>query len=719
MPAEPMNKNVDENRPAPTDEIRHIAHAAGLSGFKTPTLEAVERRRMQLWILTVLILVSIAVAVTLVGTQFGVRLPAWLPSWVLQFGMLVLVVLFSAYAIEKELQLRRLNRLLVNERVLTVSLVNRIQEVSRLLEAGRVVNLDLDLNEVLGTIERCVRDLLSPERVDLLLATGQGELRPYRGGRGIPINQGIVGQVAARSEPMLVSGTRNVPPQPDGNLDASALEPTFTAMCVPLKHRGELLGILYLEAGRQRPYSEHDLRAVNVFAEQAATAIANSHLYEEQRFNAVRRTFQAQHDPLTRLCNRTLLVPRIGDALDQAQRGGGHVAVLCLDLDDFKTINDTFGHAAGDEVLVESANRLRRVFRARDLLARVGGDEFVVLVDNVREREAAEALAERAVRDLSAPLVVVGGREVRVTASCGFALSVGDKKPELLLREADHALQEAKRSGKSRVRLFDESEKQDTPGRNQLKDLLRGALERAEFELYYQPIVRLADRMPVAVEAFLRWRGPLGEVLPAQAFLTLAMEMGLQPRIEDWVMQEVGPVLRDRKIGLPVHLNVSSEKIRSPVFVEQLRGILGDAKADRQAMILDVSEEFVGYETDSLRTRLAELCGAGVGLALDDFGRGHLSFSQIKGMPFAQLKIDSVFVASLTHTQGSRELVNTMIRLGRGLNMEVVAEGIEHEEEIEALQELACPLGQGMLLAGPMPRADLVRYLARVRGVAV
>lgn len=710
-----MNNKAEGVHTTATDEIRHIAHAAGLSGFTTPTLEAIERRRMQLWVLTVLVLISISCATVLVGTEFGVRLPSWLPSWLLQTGLLVLVGLFSAYAIEKELQLRRLNQLLVNERVLTVSLVNRIQEVSRLLEAGRVVNLDLDLNEVLITVERCVRDLLAPERIDLLLTSGQNELRSYRGGRGLPINDGIVGQVVARGEPMLVSGTRDVVKVSGGSQDVPALKPAFTAMCVPLRHRGQLLGVLYLEAGQKKPYSEHDLRAVSVFAEQAASAIANSHLYEEQRFDAVRRAFQAQHDPLTRLSNRTLLLPRIGDALERARRAGAKVAVLCLDLDDFKSVNDTHGHAAGDEVLIESANRLRRVFRTCDLLARIGGDEFVVLVDNVREQSVAEALAERAVRDLSAPLMVIGGREVRVTASCGYALSGGDTRPEILLRDADQALQEAKHSGKRRVQVFADSKRSDVPGHGRLKDRLPGATERGELELYYQPVLRLADRMPVAVEALLRWRLSESELLPAQAFLTLAIELGLLSRIENWVMQEAAAALGDPDIGLPVHVNISAERLRDDGFADQLRSMLAAAPKGRPVLVLDVSEELLGYEPEALRGRLTGLYDAGARLALDDFGRGHLSFGQIKGMPFSQLKIDSVFVSSLAHTQGSRDLVGTMIRLGRGLDMEVAAEGIEHEEEVEALRELACPVGQGMYLAGPMPRAELVNFLARAR----
>src|SRR5262245_16940045 len=358
---------------------RSAARIAGLHSFDTPTLEAVEQRRLQLWLLTLLLLATAAVALVLLTGWRIVEPPGWLTPRVAQLSVLALVGLFCAYALEKELQLRRLTRLLIEERVLTTALTNRLREINALLEAGKAINLDLDLEEVLATVMRCSLELLGGNDASVLLAHGEGELRTVaasdksaaRGAR-VPVGAGIAGRVAATREPLLIDGAVDRTGDP-GHVDLPA---PHSAMSVPLVHRDVLLGVLNVNAGADRSYTPHDLRALSVFGEQAATALANAQLYEAQRLAASHSTYRALRDPLTNLPNRALFLDRVNRALARRRREDQSLGVLFVDCDDFKRINDGLGHLVGDQVLIALAERLRGSVRSEDTVARFGGDEF-------------------------------------------------------------------------------------------------------------------------------------------------------------------------------------------------------------------------------------------------------------------------------------------------------------------------------------------------------
>ena len=719
-----MPEGKDSAGMPPHGLVSRAARVAGLSSFETPTLDAVERRRLQLWLLASTVLLTVATALVLFAFRRDLTPPAWLTGSVAQFGLIGLILLFCAYAIEKELQLRRLTELLIREQVLLAALTNRLREVSTLLEAGKAINLGLDLDDVLDTIARCALELLDARDASIMLAAGRRELRTVatRGdsaavGARVRFGHGVAGRVAATHEPLLITG----------ELDHSApglrlSEPPTpeSSMSVPLIHRDNLLGVLNVNARRGEPYTEHDLRALSVFGEQAASAIANAQLYQAQRLMASQKLFQALHDPLTRLPNRALFLERVTRALGRQRREDQRVAILLLDLDDFKRINDSLGHAAGDEVLIGFAERVRSSLRSTDTVARFGGDEFGILVEQVSGQQEAVAAAERLLEVLQEPFAV-GDREVRLTGSVGIALEIpGETTQEELLRNADTALHAAKEKGRRLIVIFERAMHARALKRLDLESELRRALERGELAVHYQPICWLRDLRPMAIEALVRWQHPERGLLPASAFVPFAENAGILGEIDRWVLDEacrVGARLatngrgRAGGDGVQVNVNLSPSRLHAHTIVDQVNEALDRYDLPPNRLTLEITEGAVLQEAQEAEEQLHRLKGLGVRLALDDFGTGYSSLSYIRRFPVDVVKIDRVFVDGLSRDQGTKALVEAIVKLGHGLSLDVVAEGIERTSQVDDLMGLDCRLGQGWLLSKALSEDDLFRFL--------
>jgi diguanylate cyclase (GGDEF)-like protein len=701
-----------------------MARVAGLHSFETPTLEAVERRRFQLWItaLGLLLLVALALVARILFTDNF--LPAWIDARVVQVALFGLVALFCAYAIEKELQLRRLTELLIAERVLTASLTQRLSEVNALLEASHALNLDLDLREVLTRIVHGARELLAARDASVMLVHGERELRTVaaagesaaRGAR-LRFGEGIAGRVAETREPVLISGHverrqsnpplhEAVPPAPE------------SAMSLPLVHRGELLGVLNLAAPPgQRTFTEHDLRALSVFGEQAAAAIAHAKLLDDQHLAASQSRFQALHDLLTGLPNRALFLDRVEQALRRRAPDGAQAAVMFLDLDDFKRINDNLGHDAGDRFLTAFAERLRRSLRGADSVARFGGDEFALLVEGVAGEAAASEAAERVRANLEEPFQL-GDRPVRLRASIGIAMAAaGSKSARELLHEADLALAVAKARGKGSHVLFDPTMRTTAVRRLDLEADLHRALPGGELEVHFQPIVSLASRAVLGVEAFLRWRHPLQGLLPAGIFVPLAEQAGLLPAFDTWALGEAcraATAFGDGADGgWPVYVNLSPSRLGDPALVEEIGHALASTGLAPQRLALEITESAVVEDLDTAAEHLQRLKTLGVRLALDDFGTGHSSLGYLRRFPVDAVKIDRLVVDGLTRKSGEVSLVRAIVRLAHSLDLTVIAEGIETAAQVDGLLELGCSAGQGWLFAPSMSDAELASYLAK------
>jgi diguanylate cyclase (GGDEF)-like protein len=429
-------------------DLYRAARVSGIRGDVLPSLEQVEKRRVELWLMSTVLLVGLTVSLGLLSMWSPAELHRLLIRPGVRYGLVGLAIALSGYSIEKELNLRRVSRLLFDERLLTTALSNRLHEITTLLDAGRAVNSTLELDRVLASILAGATDLMPAASGSVMLLEGDELVvaaavgNPAALGQRAAVGDGIAGHVARTREPILING-RATPSLFPGLNDK--VQDVDSALCVPLLERGQLLGVLSLSADSKTEFSEYDLRAVSLFAEHAAAAIGKARLYAQSQEQARDLAYAASHDALTGLANRA--------AMDDGTTG--HEALLFLDLDGFKQVNDELGHAAGDGVLVAVAQRLRRNVASTDLVARFGGDEFAVLLKNVTDPDIAQAIAERVLAAVSEP-VTVDGRVARVTGSIGVATPMPGGTPvAALLRQADKALYDAKGAGKACVKVYE------------------------------------------------------------------------------------------------------------------------------------------------------------------------------------------------------------------------------------------------------------------------
>jgi diguanylate cyclase (GGDEF)-like protein/PAS domain S-box-containing protein len=420
-------------------------------------------------------------------------------------------------------------------------------------------------------------------------------------------------------------------------------------------------------------------------------------------------THQAFHDPLTGLANRALFSDRVTHALERRSASG--VAVLLLDLDDFKTLNDSLGHAAGDQALVVVASRLRTQTRPEDTVSRLGGDEFVLLLED-GDPEIAARVANRLLSAMRAPFEIAG-RQVHLQASMGIAFS-GDetRTADDLLRNADVARYSAKQRGKGRVELFEPSMRDAVLSRLELRADLELAIERGEFSLRYQPIFDLATGAIDSFEALIRWRHPERGDVPPSDFVPLAEETGLIVPIGQWVLERACAQARAwtdaGRDDLSISINLSARQLRDPGLVDSVARILADSGVDPDRLVIELTESEI---MDDDQGRLDALRALGVHLALDDFGTGYSSLSYLSRLPIEILKIDQSFIAPLGVEPEENVLVQSVVQLGTAMQLATVAEGIERPEQLARVRALGCTHAQGFLLTRPMDAISATRLV--------
>jgi diguanylate cyclase (GGDEF)-like protein/PAS domain S-box-containing protein len=421
---------------------------------------------------------------------------------------------------------------------------------------------------------------------------------------------------------------------------------------------------------------------------------------------------QALHDPLTGLANRALLLDQLARILARRQRVAQAVALLFLDLDRFKVVNDSLGHIAGDQLLVHMAKRLASALRPTDTVARLGGDEFVVLIDDFTDPRDPLVLAERIHRVLKAP-VQVDGNEVFTTVSIGIAVAnAPDDTAEGLLRDADAAMYLAKARGRDRYEIFDEELRTQATERLQTESHLRRALEMGEIEVYYQPELALDTGVMVGAEALARWHHPVAGLLEAGAFIELAEDSGLILDLGEWVLieacRQAGEWQRERPdFPLTIRVNLSARQIAQPDLVAQVVAALAGAGIDASSLCLEITETALMSDPAAGLKVLQDLRSLGVELAIDDFGTGYSSLSYLKRFPVDVLKIDRSFVDGLGEDPDDTAIVTAIISLGRALGLRLVAEGVETRSQLDELRRLGCDRAQGFMFARPRPAALL------------
>jgi diguanylate cyclase (GGDEF)-like protein/PAS domain S-box-containing protein len=446
--------------------------------------------------------------------------------------------------------------------------------------------------------------------------------------------------------------------------------------------------------------------------------VVNCRDVSERRNLEARLTHQAYHDALTRLANRPLFLNRVGHAIARAGRSRHPAAVLFLDLDDFKKVNDSLGHAAGDELLVAAAGRLIACVRPGDTIARLGGDEFAVLLDDIAGLDDALQIAERITEAVRAPFRV-HGREVFISVSIGVASIPDDCTPEDVLRNADLAMYFAKARDKGRYAIYASEMHEQLVDRLELEADLRHAVDGNDIRIEYQPIVHLQSAAVYGAEALVRWTHAKRGRVPPSRFVTVAEETGLIVPIGQRVLQEACHCVREWRGGeaadtvapLRMSINLSGRHFREDSLVDDVRDALTASHLPPWLLTLEITESVLMHQSDITLEKLRALKGLGVQLAIDDFGTGYSSLGYLQQFPIDILKIDRTFVDGVGLEDNDPVLVRAIIALGKTLGIETIAEGIERVEQRDGLRALGCTLGQGYLFARSLSAAEFQELL--------
>ena len=433
--------------------------------------------------------------------------------------------------------------------------------------------------------------------------------------------------------------------------------------------------------------------------------------------------FMATHDVLTGLPNRTLILDRGTQALVRARRHQTPVAAIFIDIDNFKNVNDTFGHDAGDELLRGLTARLDGVVRDTDALGRLGGDEFVVIAEELSLSAGPELIAERLLEALKAPFKLGAEQDIHLNVTASIGIAMGDRaSAEELLRNADTAMYRAKWDGKNRQVVFESGMHDAAQSRIELEMDLRKALPKREFFLVYQPTFDLGDMRTTAMEALIRWSHPTRGIVQPNDFIPLLEETGLITEVGKWVLQEAcrqAAQWREagHKIGMAV--NVSGRQLDADEFVDDVRDALSESGLDADALTLEITETALMRNVEATARRLIAIKALGVRIAIDDFGTGYSSLAHLQRFPVDALKIDRSFISRLTQNPEGETLIHTLVQLGKALSLETLAEGIEQQQELSLLRDENCDSGQGFLFARPLDASAAEAFLREENGASL
>jgi diguanylate cyclase (GGDEF)-like protein len=620
---------------------------------------------------------------------------------------------------ERALRQETLRHMAEKEQLLA-ALQERQTLLERLFRIQRSISHRLPVGEVLDSITEGAAELLGDDTASLrvvdetepghtVLLSTTGVARSAMGDlQRATVYSGLSGQAIQQGR-LVIAEDYGAFPHAHPTLVAQGLR---SAMAAPVSRNGEIVGSLLVGRSERRTYSAAEQEILLAFAEHASLA-----LNDAAAVDGIRRAFddavhQATHDPLTGLPNRSLVIDRLDQALARSQRSRGRVTVLFTDLDRFKVVNDSYGHAAGDGVLLCISERLRAAVRPHDTVGRLSGDEFVIVCEDLTDREALD-VAGRVAAAVAQP-ILLGGRDSIITASIGIAHAEPGTRAEDMLRDSDVAMYGAKERGRSRIELFDAEMRRRMLDRLEMERSLRTAITAGELRLVYQPIVSFDGWRVVAAEALVRWEHPeRGLVQPAE-FIPLAEESGLILPLGRWVLAEACRHLAAwRAAGrteLRVTVNLSPRQFADPDLITVVAEALGRAGLPADALWLEITESVLMDDVETAADTLVALHRLGVHLSVDDFGTGYSSLSYLKQFPVDLLKIDRSFIDGLGTDPEDGAIVLAIVSLAQALRLDVVAEGVEHFHQLEALHRLGCDLVQGFLLAQPTPADRLPEF---------
>jgi len=642
-------------------------------------------------------MLGIALLVTITNTSLGLVGGTVISgdpraAWLLAIPAITLFVSYRAYMAERQ----------------------KHESLEFLYGATRSLARPQDVGDSLRELLELTLQAFRGELAEVVLFPGEDGKPPLRTSAGsgtTDLMRPIPHEVADGLRALVAEGhsaltlERPFPPELESYLEERGVN---DGMVSPLRGETRVVGAMLVanRLGVARGFGSDDLKLFEALANQAGASLEHDRL--EQAVWKLRELqeqleHQAFHDPLTGLANRVLFVDRLEHAL---ARRGSRVAVLFLDLDDFKVVNDRYGHAHGDELLRQVAARVRACLRPADTPARMGGDEFAILLEDADGPQLMD-VAERIVAAFSEPFTV-SGSEVRVKGSLGVATnSSGHETAEDLLRNADVAMYTAKAGGKGRFASFEPTMHAEMVRRHSLKDELERAVEREDFVVEYQPIVQIATGETVALEALVRWQHPdRGRISPAD-FIPLAEETGLIVPIGCIVLARACQVARQWSEAHPdrapisVHVNASAAELQEPDLLDHVNAAIETAGIHPGQLVIEITESILISDAPVSIAQLDELRRAGVRLALDDFGTGYSSLSYLRWLPLDIVKMDKSFVSWAGHDGKGAAFARTIADLAHTLGLDVVAEGIETDQQLAAMRELGCEMGQGYWFARP------------------
>ncbi len=636
-------------------------------------------------------------------------------------GRLLLARGGDGFTVEETSLLRGMGRVM-SMAVSQLELVEQLRSRQQLLEQLGIVQRALarraPLQDVLDAITAGAGTLLAadvvalrlvdaddPEHTRLASARGMSELQ-MRQTRRLPLAVGVTGRAITTQQLISVTDYAEVAVPAPGF--AGALT---AAMAAPVRENNRIVGALLVAGtGRDWHYSPHDRQTLTAFADHVSLALSNAH--------TMAAVVQARHDPLTGLPNRGLIVDRLARELSDAARSTQPTSVLFMDLDEFKTVNDTLGHAAGDELLIAVAARIRTALRNGDGIGRLGGDEFAVLLPHTNTHIATQ-VAERVLRALHRP-VSVGFRLIPVEVSIGLATTAEGGSPRdgraprrsaharavELLRNADVAMYRAKRHTGPRYEVFAPAMSYAERRRAELHEDLTHALDAGQLWLALQPIVDLRTDRPVGAEALLRWAHPTRGLIAPLEFLPLAEQGGLLDPIGRWVLREAcalaaGWAIPAGEAPMSIAVNLSACRLTEPALIDDVTAALGDCGLDPPRLTLEITESMLVRDIDTAAEQLHRLKALGVRLAIDDFGTGYSSLAYLARFPIDILKIDRSFVAGMTDSPQAALLTEAIVHLAEFMHLQVIAEGIETAAQLQQVRDLNCAFGQGYYLGLP------------------
>ncbi|MDX6725390.1 MAG: hypothetical protein QOK49_195 [Baekduia sp.] len=606
-----------------------------------------------------------------------------------------------------------------------VRLLDTLRKRQRVLEAmariQRAISRREPLSGVLETIVAAAGELLGEDAPALLLvdpddpgwltlaaARGYDEQTVAQQHRR-RVGEGVAGRAVAEGRLIVAEDYGR---SPDA-MDALVTYGVQAAMAAPVHEDGHVVGSLILSSFRSgRVFSRAEQDMLLSFAEHASLALTDARRVDTM-------LYQALHDALTGLPNRALFTDRIKHALTQGRRRGTTCGVIFLDLDRFKTVNDSLGHAAGDELLVTVARRIDESLRSADTAARLGGDEFAVLLEDLSGVEEAVLVATRIAEALHAP-VVLQGREVFVSASLGIA--VGGAGASELLRQADVAMYRAKAEGKGRHLVFEESMQAEVLERLELEGELLRAIERDEIAVHYQPVIALEGQTLAGFEALARWTHPTRGLVAPPQFIPLAEDNGSIVTLGRQILRtaccQAARWMQEFPTAEPriMSVNLSGRQLEDPNIVSDVAAALADSGLPSSALVLEITETVLMHDTEVTIARLAALKALGVRLAVDDFGTGYSSLRYLRRFPIDILKMAKPFVDGLEADEEGRALARAILDLASSLKLACIAEGIEASGQADVLHELGCGLGQGFHFARPMAPEAMSALIAEPAG---